>query len=140
MLPLPYDSTESPDARSTVLPPRPAAANTHSSSLIEHQLLDRTDDGGSGRGHGSSQWRPHYRAPGRGPGRDSFRVPPGDRGDSARRPSTRDPPDDDNVGTLNPRRQQQPGASGFPEPRLPTGQVRTRGAGLHDQGVAEGRC
>lgn len=117
MLPLPYDSTESPDARCTVLPPRPAAADTHSSSLIEHQLLDRTDDGGSGRGHGSSQWRPHYRAPSRGPGRDSFRVPPGDREDSARRPSTPDPPDDDNVGTLNP--QETAAARCFRIPRAP---------------------
>lgn len=37
--------------------PDAAAADTHSSGLVQHQLLNRADDGGSGRGHGSSQWR-----------------------------------------------------------------------------------
>lgn len=86
VLPLPDDPTGCPDPRSAVLPPRPVVVGTHSSGLIQHQLLDRADDGGSGRGHGSSQWRPRHRAPGRGPGRDSGGVPPGDRARRPRRP------------------------------------------------------
>lgn len=83
VLPLPFDPTATPPpppaARSS-RPVCPATADTHSSGLVEHELLDRADDGSSGRGHGSSQWRPHYRAPGRSPGRDSCRTVPGDRG------------------------------------------------------------
>lgn len=35
-----------------------AAPGTHSSGLIQHQLLDRADDRGGGRGHGSSKCGP----------------------------------------------------------------------------------
>lgn len=103
VLPLPFDPTASPHpppaARSS-RPICPAAADTHSSGLVEHQLLDRADDGGSGRGHGSSQWRPHYRAPGRGPGRDSGRTVPGDRGRRLCRASSPDPQRKSKAGVL----------------------------------------
>lgn len=79
-----------PAARSS-RPVCPATADTHSSGLVEHELLDRADDGSSGRGHGSSQWRPHYRAPGRSPGRDSCRTVPGDRGRRLCRARSPDP-------------------------------------------------
>lgn len=65
-----------PGPSSAVLPPCPTAADTHSSGLIQHQLLDRADDGGSGRGHGSGQERPHHWAAGRGSGRDTLRGRP----------------------------------------------------------------
>lgn len=141
MLPLPLDPTASPHPRQRG-PPAPgvphAAADTHSSGFVEHQLLDRADDGGSGGGHGSSERRPHYRAPGRSPGRDSRLTGPGTEGGDCRHSSP-------HRAQKNQRRCAKPSAARCRRvlPDSPSHASHRappigEGAGLQEHGVVEG--